>query len=115
MLQTLILWVAIWAALISELPFAAFLYLLGLLIHIMVTEFAPQSPEILQIDLSGKVCYKNRQGRCTKVFTVLKPLMIQLTTEQGEVVKVWRDCCTEKEYRCLVAMVSLISNKELSR
>ncbi len=109
--QILILWVAIWAALISDLPVAAFLYLLGLLIQIMVTEFAPQPPEILQIDLSGHVRYRNRQERCTKAFTAFKPLMIQLATEQGTVIKIWRDCCSEKEYRRLLVMVGLITDK----
>lgn len=109
--QTLIVWIAIWAVLISALPLAASLYLLALLTRAMVAAFTPQPPEILQISVNGQIRYRNRQEQCKKAFTVFKPLMIQLTTEQGETIKVWRDCCTEKEYRNLLMMIGLILDR----
>ena len=110
--QILIFWIVTWAVLVSELPLSASLYLLALLIQIVLTEFDPQTMETLQISLSGKIRYRNRQDRCKKAFTLFKPVMIQLTTEQRVVIKVWRDACTKKEYRHLLAMIRLIPEQK---
>ncbi len=96
----------------SELPLPASLSLFGLLIQVMVAEFISPPPEVLQISLDGKIRYKNKQEQCKKALMVFKPLMIQLTTEQGEIITVWRDSCTETEYRHLLVMVNLISDSE---
>ncbi|WP_407702364.1 protein YgfX [Vibrio algarum] len=112
--QSGILILIIWAVLISPMPIVVSLSLIASIIRQLLIERQPSISGRLELYSSGKLTLNNQRLRCGSIFTLYKPLMIQIATVQGVKINIWRDACVEKEYRQLLVMLNFLAAQKRS-
>ncbi len=112
LIQISILILMIWAVLLSTLPTVVSLYLIVPIVRLIIVGDFSSNTGRLEIYSSGDLKLNNHRSRCRSVFTLYKPIMVQITTLEGTKINIWRDACIEQDYRQFLVMLrSIIAKK----
>ncbi|WP_413285202.1 hypothetical protein [Vibrio sp. MA40-2] len=102
----------IWAILSSPMPMVASLSLIGSLVYALFNSHLETRMRKLEIHSNGELSLNNKPDKCKSVVTLYKFFMIQIKTDKGNKISIWRDSCKESDYRQLLVMIDLFMQKK---
>ena len=92
------------------MPMVASLCLIASLIYALF-DVPIKITTALEIHSSGAVLINLKREQCKSVVMLYKYFMIQITTDKGNRVRIWRDSCNDRDYRNLLVLLDIFMQK----
>lgn len=109
----MVIWTIVWALLASPVPLVFALSLLGIMASVPERLFYREYTGVLRLRPGGQVSMGHTQeeknaARIRHTVMRFSPLMVRLTLSNRYSVRIWRDSCSEREYRRLLVVLKAL-------
>ncbi len=104
----MLLMMSVLSVVIFPLPLVITSWLLGYLFHLSLHVFRAPLVRQLTVYTDGKMFVGTTKTYIQQVSLSFLPLMIRIITQEKQSVSIWRDACSDAEYRRLIVLLKQV-------